>query len=139
MLSCSNKWYNQLKQLSMIIDHLCISLPKKFTSISHQLHISFDSDVRGFVTIWISKLTMQNNGFLNDYRKHWSTFVGNEPVYIKQIDWIPSSLCSNVCTKANGSVERNGEVSRFRGFEGLNIEHGQFNRGRMVESEFRKN
>lgn len=63
---------------------------------------------------------------LNDCRKHRSTFVGYELVlHLKKLDLIPSSLCSNDCTKANGSVSRNGEVSRFRGFEGLSIEQGR--------------
>ena len=42
---------------------------------------------------------------LNDCRKHRSTFVGYELVlHLKKLDLIPSSLCSNACTKANGSV-----------------------------------
>ena len=63
----------------MIIDHLCILLPKKFTSISHQLHISFDSDVRGFVTMDLQTDQAKQWG-LNDCRKHRSTFVGYELV-----------------------------------------------------------
>ena len=98
--------------------HLCILLPKKFTSISHQLHISFDSDVRGFVTIWISKLTKQNNGFLNDCRKHWSTFVGYELVYIKRnrLDSFYSLFKGLYESKWFCLTKWRGfEISRFRG------------------------